>query len=234
MKRLIAALAVAVLVAAPAFAQTAASPIATLSASGQGTAMGAPNIVIIDIGVSTRGDTPAAAMAQNNTDMQAVIDAVLAAGVAQEDISTSNFSIYPAYADLRPDETQQRIVGYEVNNQVSVRIHGVEGTSTILDQVVAAGANQINGIRFDIEDRQALEDNALIAAIADAQRRAELMATAAGVELVRIVSVSTAADSPILYDRANFAAAMPATPIMGGQQAVDATATVVYEIAPLE
>lgn len=230
-KRLAFALSLTVIAATSAFAQTPTG-VATLAAEGTGTVLAAPDIVIIDIGVSTRGDTPAEALAGNNTEMRRVIDAVIAAGVPETDIATSNFSISPLYDDQygTRGNAGPAIVGYEVSNQVTVRIAGVETSSAILDQVVAAGANRINSIRFDIAEPQPLRDQALAAAIAEARRQAELMADAAGVTLVRIIGVSSYANAQPMYERAF--AALESTPIMGGQQAVTATATVTYEIAP--
>jgi uncharacterized protein YggE len=239
MKRLFAALSVAVLIAAPAFAQVPEPPqIATLTVDGEGQGFKAPDIVIIDIGVTTRADTPAAALADNSTQMQAVIDVVRGAGVEERDVSTSNFTINPVYAEQRPENYNQppEVIGYEVTNQATVRIRDISNSGTILDRVVAAGANRINGIRFTIDEPQPIRDEAMQAAIADAQRKAEVMAEAAGVRLVRILSLSTYANvQPVAMQRMDFAAAeaAPPPPILGGEQAITATATIVYEIAPL-
>lgn len=239
MKRLFAAIAVAVLVVTPSFAQLPEAPeTATLTVDGEGRAFKAPDIVVIDIGVTTRADTPAQALADNSTQMQAVIDVVLAAGVEERDVSTAHFTINPVYGEQRPEMMNRppEIIGYEVTNQASVRIRDIANSGTILDAVVAAGANRINGIRFTIDEPQPVRDEAMVAAIADAQRKAEVMAEAAGVRLVRILSVSSYANvQPVAYDRAEFATAMaaPPPPILGGEQAITATATIVYEIAPL-
>ncbi|MCW5717151.1 MAG: SIMPL domain-containing protein [Bauldia sp.] len=231
-KRLAIALSLTVIAATSVLAQ-AAPETATLTAEGTGTVHAAPDMVIIDIGVATRGATPAEALAGNNTDMQRVIQAVIAAGVDERDIATSNFSISPVYDDQQPirGNAGPAIVGYEVSNQVTVRINGVANSGGILDQVVAAGANRINSIRFDIAEPQPLRDEALAAAIAEARRQAELMADAAGVTLVRVIGITSYANAQPMYDRVAFAAASN-TPIMGGEQAITATATLTFEIAP--
>ncbi len=230
MKRLLFALSFAALAAAPAFAQDAPQ-IATLTVDGEGVVTAAPDVVIITIGVTTRGAQPAATLAANGAAMRAVIDAVTAAGVAERDVATSGFSINPVYGEQRPGAvTQPPIVGYEVTNQVTVRIRDLAASGAILDLVVGAGANQINGIRFDIAEPQALEDEAMRLAIADARRKAELMAEAAGVRLVRVLSVSTYGNAQPVYERAAFSVA--ATPIVGGERAITATANLIFEIAP--
>lgn len=146
--------------------------------------------------------------------MQRVIDAVLAAGIPETDVAAGGFSIAPTvYADQQPARTDAAgpvIIAYEVSNQVTVRIDGIADSGNILNQVVAAGANRINGIRFDIAEPQPLRDEALGQAIAEARRQAELMADAAGVTLVRVLSVTSYANAQPMYDRAvAFAAAAP-------------------------
>jgi uncharacterized protein YggE len=160
--------------------------------------------------------------------MERVIDAILAAGVEAADVQTSGFSISPIYSTQRGDGQPQLITGYNVSNQVTVRIRGIKTSGAILNEVVAAGANQINGIRFDFADPQPLEDAAMEAAIADARRRAELMAAAAGVRLVRVLTVSAFANVQPMFE-ARLAAAVP---VMGGEQAITANATLTFEIAP--
>lgn len=219
----------AALAVSPAMAQNAPE-MATLTAEGTGAVFAAPDIVIVTVGVTTRGETPGGALEANNADMQAVIDAMLAAGVPEANISTSNFSINPVYADRQPvdNNMQPRVVGYDVSNQVRIRVDIAE-SGAILNQVVAAGANQINGIQLDIAEPQPLQDEAMAAAIADARRKAELMAEAAGVELLRILSVSAFANNGPQFSLARMEAAVP---IMGGEQAITANATLVFEIAP--
>ena len=107
MKRLFAALSVAVLIAAPAFAQVQEAPqTATLTVDGEGRGYRAPDIVVIDIGVITRADGPAEALAANSTQMEAVIAAVRGAGVEERDVSTSNFTISPVYAPAAAGRVQ--------------------------------------------------------------------------------------------------------------------------------
>ena len=112
---------------------------------------------------------------------------------------------------------------------MTARIRDFAASGTILNQVVAAGANQINSIRLDISDPQPLQDEAMEAAIADAKRKAELMAAAAGVRLVRVLSVSAYANSGPQFELARAAVAVP---ILGGEQAITANATVMFKIAP--
>ena len=233
MKPTLAALAAALLLALPALAQEAPTP--TLTANGDGTVMVTPNIAVVSLGVATRGETASAALAQNSADLAAAIGAVKAEGVADKDIGTANFSIDPVYEQLpertEPDARPARIVGYQVTNTVRVTIRDIGKSGGILDKVVSAGANQVTGIGFDVADRTSSEDAALAAAIVDARRKAALMAEAAGVKLVRILSVSASeAGGPAPMFARALAASPP--PIMPGEQSVSVSATVTYEIAP--
>lgn len=230
MKRLALLLPLLLFTTAPALAENE-TQIATLTADGTGVVSVAPDIVIVTIGVTTRGGNPVETLEENSASMQAVIDAVIAAGVAERDVATSGFSIGPIYADQRAGEGNEpaRIIGYNVRNQVTVRIRNLDASGGILDLVVEAGASQINGIRFDIADPQPLEDEAMAAAIADAVRKAELMAAAADVRIVRILSVSAYSNSQPQFEVQRLAT----VPIMGGERSITANATVIFEIAPL-
>lgn len=228
MKRIALVIAAMLVGIAPAAAQNAPET-PTLTAEGTGVVYARPDIVMITIGVTTRAESPADALEANNGDMQAVIDAVMAAGVEEADIQTSGFSISPVYADRNYDSNETaEIIAFTVSNQLTVRIRDIDSSGDLIDQVVDAGANQISSIRFDIDEPEPLQDEATAAAIADARRKAELMAEAADVELVRILSVSAYSSGRPQFElaRANSA------PVVAGEQAISATATVVYEIAP--
>jgi uncharacterized protein len=239
MKRLLIALSLVAVAASPAFAQQILPPymppIPTLTAEGEGVARAVPDILIINIGVVSRGETPAAALEANTRDMRAVLDVVAAAGIAERDVQTSNFTISPVYSNQRPADPNAgpRIIAYEVTNQVTIRIREVATSGRILDDVVAAGANRINSIRFDIDDPQPLRDEAMQAAIADARRKAELMAAAAGVRIVRVLSVSTYADARPQMDTMAFARA-EAVPIAPGENVITVRAAVTFEIESAE
>lgn len=211
--------------------------IPSMSVNGEGVVTAAPDLAIVSIGVVSSGATAREALDANNTDMQAVIDAIRAAGVADTDIGTSGFTINPVYdtpPEPRPGEAREaaKVVGYEVTNQVTVRIRELAESGAILDQVVSAGANQINSISFDIDDQEKLRDEAIRLAIADARRKGEIMAEAAGVDLLRILTVSiNDYAQPVMFDRAvAMAAPPPAVPILGGEHSITINATVEWEI----
>ncbi len=230
MKSLLAAVATALLFAMPAFAQD--PQVATLAASGNGAVEVTPDIAVVTLGVTSRAGTASAALAQNSTELTNALAAIRAGGVADKDIATSDFSIYPVTEQQDGQQTRPpKIIGYEVSNTVRVTIRDIASSGSLLDHVVSAGANRVSGIRFDVADRTSAEDEALKAAIADARKQAALMAEAAGVKLVRILSVSAnSGGGPMpVFARA---AAAPPVPVMPGQQSITANASITYEIAP--
>ena len=224
------------LLAQPALADETPTT-ATLQASGQGTANVVPDIAIVSLGVSSSGRSASDALTANSTALTAAIAAVEAAGVAEKDIATTGLNIYPVYA-TNSDGTQvqpPKVTGYSVSNEVRVTIRDITKAGDLLDKVVAAGANRIDGISFDVSDRKAAEDGALTDAIAEAMRKGQLMATAANLKLVRVLSVTTAAaGEPPRAVYALAKAAVASVPVMPGEQETDVTATMVWEVAPLE
>ena len=234
MKSALAALAFALALASPALAEDAPQP-ATLIANGDGTVMATPDIAIVTIGVVARAETASAALDSNSASLAKAIDAIKSAGIAEKDIRTAGFSVSPVYQQppARPNGEPLAIVGYQVANEVRVTVRDVAKSGGLLDKVVRAGANQVSGIAFDIADRQSAEDAALKAAIAEARRTADLMAEAAGVRIVRVLTVSASGNrgpQPV-FARADLAAAK-AVPVMPGEQAVTANASLTFEIAP--
>mgnify|MGYP000583820429 CR=1 FL=1 len=229
-------LAIAAFAIAPAIAPAMAeaeTPVPQLQANGSGEVMVVPDIAIVTIGVVSRATDASDALDANSVDLTRVINAIKAAGVAEKDIGTSGFGVNPVYQRTnQPSDQPAKIVGYEVSNQVRVTIRDITASGGLLDKVVKAGANQVYGISFDIADRKAATEAAIRAAIADARAKAELMAEAAGVRLVRILTVNANENGgPVpMMARADFAE--KSVPVMPGERAVSASASISWEIAP--
>ena len=229
-----AAIVVAAMLAVPAIAQAdTAPPVPQLQASGSGEVMVTPDIAIVTVGVTSDAAEASAALAANSADLAKAIAAIKAAGIDEKDIATSGFSINPVYEDKPASDRPPAIIGYRVTNQVRVTVRDVAKSGGLLDAVVTAGANRVSGIAFDISDRKSAANDAIRAAIADARARAELMADAAGLRLVRILTVNAGENGgrgPIMaYD---MAAKAMAVPVMPGQASVSANANIVWEVAP--
>jgi uncharacterized protein YggE len=175
----------------PAVAQVAAPaaiPDGTiLDVSATGKTSRVPDIATIRAGVVTQSATAALALADNAKRMAAVLAALKAAGGQPRDIATSNVSLQPQY---RYENNQPpAITGYQASNTVSVRFRDVARSGAILDALVAQGANQIDGPSLSLDQPDAALDEARIDAVKRARARADLYARAAGLSVVRILSI---------------------------------------------
>ena len=218
---------------APSLADAPPPPMLTVT--GEGSASAAPDIAIVSLGVVSEAANAQDALAANAKDMNAVVDTITGTGIEKKDVATSGLFVEPIYSDPSKDPNgQSRITGYRVSNQVTIRIRDIEKSGPLLDKVIAAGANRVNGISFEIGKSEALRDAAIKAAISEARRRAELMAEAAGVKLgpIQSISANDGGGPPVFRAMAMKDMAMPAPPVMSGTQEITANATIVYTIAP--
>lgn len=230
-RTMMAALALTAL-AAPAAAQEA-RPIAgtRLDVVATGEANRVPDVVRINAGVATLAPTATEAIRQNAERMQSVRAALRRAGVAERDIQTSSISLYPEWR--HQENRTPELVGYRAQNQVGVRFRDIANAGRILDALVAAGANEINGPMFMVERPEEALDEARTEAIATARQRAELYARALGMRVVRILSVSEAGmgymppPQPVMMREAS---AQSATDIVPGEQTLTASVTVSFEL----
>jgi len=202
----------------------------SITMAGHGEARAAPDLVTINAGVTTDAATAAAALAANTARMKQVFAALQALNVPRKNIQTSNFSVSPQYSNGQNNETQ-RLTGYRVNNQLRVRLGDVAALGKALDALVSAGANQMNGIDFAIDNPAPLLDKARTDAIADARARAQTYARAAGVTLGPILSISEGGGAPRpMYRMMAMAAAPSPVPVAAGEETVSADVTVVWQI----
>lgn len=222
----------------PAPAMAPGNTLLTVSAEGRATR--APDLAVFSAGVASTGKTAGEALAANAADMNRVIAALKRAGIADRDIQTSNLSLNPVYAeqrrlpDGRIDQAPPKITGYQVSNTVTVRQRNLAEFGKVIDTLVAAGANQVNGPSFEVDNGDAATDEARIDAVGKARARAELYARAAGLKLVRILTISESGGfSPPrpMYRMAADAAAAP-TPVAAGEVALNVTVSVQFELAP--
>jgi len=217
-----------------------ADPNTGIVVQGSGEVNVRPDLARISLGVQNQA-TDSTAAAQTNADRTAkVIDAVKRAGVAERDIQTSNYSIYPQYENRpRPNPTQpgqfeQVLTGYQVSNTVRVTVRKIVDTGRVLDAAVKAGANVAQGIQFDLDVPTAAKarEEALGLAVADALRKARVIAQAAGVPQITLVAVvENGAPGPIrpVYEgMAMMKTADANTPVQPGENTVMASVTVRY------
>lgn len=206
----------------------------TLNVSGTGRVTLTPDIAYITIGVQTESDDAAEAVAENNAKTQAVIDALTNAGIESKDIKTTNFSIYPRQEyDDRGKPTGE--IMYSVNNSVFVIVRDLDGIGELLNSTVAAGANTIQGIQFDVEDKAEALADAQEKAVTNARAQAENLAAAAGVTLGEVLNINTFGGPTPLprYESRGVvieaAEAVP-VPISPGETVVSVEVNMVFEI----
>ena len=207
----------------------------TIYVTGSGSVTGEPDIATLDLGVSVEQETVAEAREEAASAMTALIAALKANNVAEKDIKTENFSIYPQY-----DYTDNgRILrGYRVNNTVRAKIRELATLSDVIDAAAAAGGNSIviNSIQFMIDDTTPLQTQARSLAVKDAEAKAQTLAEASGVTLGEPITITESTyfeGPPIPFATAEAAfddAARTATPIVAGELTVTVNVTVVYEI----
>ena len=207
----------------------------TLNLAAYGESRVEPDMATISLGVMTSGRTAQAAMQANALKMTQVVDALRRAGIAQKDIQTSNLNLNPQYA--YEQNQPPRLTGYQASNQVTVTVHDLSRLGQAVDATVNAGANQVNGISFGLDDPTTAENAAREAAVKALQSKAELYARATGHRIVRLVTLSEGAASyptPPPMPMAEFAAARlqkADTPISGGELKVRIDITGLYEVA---
>lgn len=202
----------------------------TLSMSGHGEVQAAPDQAQVTAGVTTAAPTAAAALSANTARMKTVFAALEKMGVPERNIQTVNFSVSPQYTN-GADNQPPRLTGYQVSNDVSLRLDNVGRLGAALDALVGAGANQMNGISFSIRDPAPLLDKARADAVANARARAQTYARAAGVTLGPILSISEGGgDAPRPLYKAVMMSAARAVPVAAGEESVTADVAMVWEI----
>ena len=198
---------------------------------GSGTAAARPDTAEVSAGVVTQAATAAQALAQNNAAMEKVIKSVTAAGIAEKDIQTTNVSVTPLHRQGRQEPQPPDIVGYEVSNQVRIKVRDLTVLGRLLDALVGQGANALGGISFTVGDPAPVLDQARTSAMADARRKAEVYARAAGATLGPLLSIREgAAPVPRFGGEMPRAMAMSAVPVAPGEQEFQASITVTYAL----
>jgi uncharacterized protein len=166
------------------------SPIVTLTVSG--TAETRPDRAMISAGVQTKAVSAADAMAQNSKQMQGVIAALKAQGIAEKDMHSASITLGQDYD--YSDGKAPVLKGYTADNSVSVKIVNIAKLGAILDALAKAGATNINGPNFTVEDDSAISESARTKAMAKASNLSAFYAKNAGYARARLVSISEAQD----------------------------------------
>ncbi len=216
-------------------------PVRNVSVSGQGQIDLQPDLAIIEVGVNTQAKDASAALSQNNTKMTALITALKQAGVADQDIQTNVVQLQPQYSSTDSAGTGQagssspvtlpQLIGYQATNLVSVRSKALDKLGGLLDAVVKAGGNRIDGIRFEVSDPSQALDQARQAAWNDARHKAEQLAQLAGAQLGDVMTINETSNTPVPIARNTFMASASANvPIQPGSQTIQVDIQVTWSL----
>lgn len=206
----------------------------TITVTAEGKVTTRPDIAIINLSVVSEGKTVKAVTQDGNTKMTAVIDAIKSLGIEAKDIASTQYTLSPQY--YYPDNRQRQLSGYNLNQNIQIKVRDLSIVEDVLDQGVSAGANQVGQLSFDIDDPSEIKKQAREKAFSTAKEKAEEMARAAGVKLGRVVTFSEGTMyQPPVY--ANYAMDVMEKSVAGTSATIEAGSTdinisvsVTYEI----
>jgi len=199
----------------------------SVSVTGEASISKAPDIAVLQAGVTSQAKTARDAMSASAKLMAAVLAALKESGIAENDIQTSRISLMPI---REQNKNPANIVAVEASSLLTVRLRDINKSADVLDKMITAGANLVTGISFDVSEPSKLLDQARAEAIADARRKAEIYATAAGVSLGRPLSISEGYVSRPKMQEYAMRAAPAAMPIQAGEEKIGISVQVSYEL----
>lgn len=221
--------------AKPADIAAAAPQTTLLSISASAETSRTPDIATLSTGVVTQSTEANTAMRNNAVQMDKVMAALRAAGLAERDIQTSGINLNPQYKYA--DNMPPTIVGYQASNTVNVKVRELGKLGKVLDTLVAQGANQINGPTFGIDKPDPAYTEARIAAVKKAQAQAQTYADTLGMRVLRIVSINEGGSSgpqpvpvPVMRMMAAPAPMAKDTAVAAGESSVSVSVDMVFEL----
>ena len=200
-----------------------------ITVTGEATVGVAPDTVVIRLGVNSQAKAAREASEANSRQMTGVLAVIKEQGIADRDVQTSRLSVQPQYDPNKAGPA--RLLGFQVTNQVTIRVREIDKLPGILDRAIAAGANEMSGIEFVVSEQSRLLDQARDDAVVDARRKAELYAKAAGVKLGAVVAITEEGSNPPQRPvmQAMRSAGVPVAP---GEQMLRAAVNVTFELTP--
>jgi uncharacterized protein YggE len=225
----VAGLALTMPFAAPVYAETD-QPLPFISVTGEAHISVPPDLAQIDAGVTSEARTAREASDTNNTAMGKILLALKGAGIDEKDYQTSRLSLQ-AQNSVPKQGTPSTVTGYRASNRVTIRLHDIAKVAGLIDTLVAAGANELGGINFMVSQASKLLDDAREQAVADARRKAEIYAKAAGVSLGAPISISEEGGAqPVFRARMALPMAAAPTPIAQGEETLSISVAVIWAI----
>jgi len=218
---------------APTYITSSNVPIPSIQVSATGKANMAPDMATVSAGVVTQGKTAREAMFGNATKMTRAFEELEAAGIEKKHITTSQLSLQPRYN--YQNRKAPKIEGYEARNTVAAKTYDLDNVGAMLDALVKAGVNNINGVQFAVKDSKSAKETAREDAIRQARAKAESMAAAAGVKLGKLTSLSESGGNirppqPMAYAARSLQSGEANTPVSAGEQEISVTVKMSYDI----
>ena len=214
----------------------------TISVSGTATASSSPDSLVIVLGVESEAKTANESLSENSNSLNSVISSLTNSGLSEDDIQTSNFSIYPIYDSIKDfnGNWQQVLTGYRVSNILSIQTDKIDSAGDIIDAAVSSGANRVDNVSFQLSDDkyQKISDDLIADAINDATQKAEKALVPLKQKIVGVKSVVIHGNVVPYYDspmRASFdgfaESSMKSAPIMSGDEEITTNVSVVFYIS---
>jgi uncharacterized protein YggE len=223
-----------------------------ITVSGEGKIYVKPDVAVVNLGVTTDGDTVAEATKSNTEKMNAVIESVKAQGVDEKDIQTTNYSLSPVYetittpvaydlkaeiyiSSIAPTRTSSKVTGYKISQNIEVKVRNFEKVGDILSKATGSGANQVGDLQFTIDNPEQFREQARASAIEKAKANAQNLAKTSGVKLGKIINVYEnyypVYSSAKGMGGATMDSAVPVVPVIQpGQQEVTVTINLTYQV----
>jgi uncharacterized protein YggE len=208
----------------------------TLFVSGSASNQTKPDKVTVSLGVETTNNTAQAALTSNSNLMNKVLESLKAAGVRENETSTSTFSITPNY-NYSSNNNQGRLIGFTVSNSIQIESSSIESVSKWIDAAVSAGVNNVNNIYFSLSNQKSeeMKNSLLKNAIDSARIKADIASSAAGLKVIGVKSIivgeaGSSPPVPVYSAKALDGAAASSTSIISGQQEISASVSIVYLI----
>lgn len=214
-------------------------PETTLNINAEAKINQAPDIAYISAGVTEERASASEAMSAQAAAMNGVFSALKAAGIPAKDMQTSGLSLYPRYDYIEVKQRdgsvrgEQKLAGYVATNQITARVRDLDNLGATIDSLVKAGGNTFSGVTFAIENDAEIKNDARAQAMKTAIAKAELYASAAGLKVARIVTISEGYEyspQPVMMARAEMAMDAAPTPVAAGEVGVTASVSVTFEL----
>ncbi len=206
----------------------------TITIDGEGKVSGTPTLAEVSLGLYSEGMDVPVVQDDNNKKVNAIIAAMKALGITEADLQTSQYNISPKYDYT---DGQQRVIGYTVSQSVTVKVRDLTKVGTVLARAGEAGANQVNGLNFTIDDPTQIQQEARKEALEDARMKAKALADAMGVRLVKVVTFSESSGTPgpiplayRAFDKEMLASQVAPPDVQPGQLDVTSRISVTFEI----